>query len=316
MPKFSIFTPMGHLRMSREPSDGERLFEVGRSSLGSAFPATRGTGRTFAWLYAWAMTLATARQFIRRGGEQWDPRRTWELLDVQEAERGAIPHAGQSVADRRAALTRARKLPVVPSRTNVANALAEVLGSRFVAYIPTPRAQVVNWPTALGSSPMLLRRPTDRRSLARSLTPIATVGSPVTISIEQWAAGVGHELQARDVVVLEPENLDRAETCSITATGSGTITLTPTKAHAAGVAVLLAPFPAWLSSRRHALVLLADGYGLDPEARRLVQATLEKMSRAVSTWDIGEANAGGASAGPFKVGVGKLGATPIGLVTL
>ena len=111
MPRFSIFTPLGHLRFSRIPPLGKRLFDAGAASLGGGKPGTYAlTGRTFAWLYAWSMTLGTVAVFQERAGQQWDPVRVTDLLELQERERGSIPQAGWTIGQRRAQLARMRRL--------------------------------------------------------------------------------------------------------------------------------------------------------------------------------------------------------------
>ena len=123
-----------------------------------------------------------------------------------------------------------------------------------------------------------------------------------------------------DAVVIEPENKDRAERVTLAdafdSDGSVPYFLqfTPTKPHAAGVSILRAPFPFWAGTKRHSLVILSAEGAEDAESRRLAQWLMERYARATSTWDIAGANDDGVSAGPFTVGGGKLGVTPIGYV--
>lgn len=321
MPRFSIFTPLGHLRFSRIPPLGKRLFDAGAASLGGGKPGTYAiTGRTFAWLYAWSMTLATVAVFQERAGQQWDPARVTDLLDLQERERGSIPQAGWTIGQRRAQLARMRRLIQDVSANGVRGALAELLGAVFLAYVPTAKDDAVNWPSALGDSPMLLALPSLPRRVATLTSSIASVGSPVTVNYSERAAGVEWQLQKGDAVVIEPENPDRAERVTLTAAGDSDggppyfLSFTPTNPHAAGVSILRAPFPFWAGTKRHSLVILSAEGAEDAESRRLAQWLMERYARATSTWDIAGANDDGVSAGPFTVGGGKLGVTPIGYV--
>ncbi len=142
------------------------------------------------------------------------------------------------------------------------------------------------------------------------------------VNYEEREPGIEWTLTAGDVVVIEPENPDRAERVTLAdafdSDGSGPyfLQLTPTNPHAAGVSILRAPFPMWAGSKRHSLVILAEADAEDPETRRLAQWLMERYARGTSTWDIAGANVGDLTAGPFTVGGGKLGVTPIGLVTL
>ena len=327
MPRFSIFAPFGHLRFSRVPPIGQRLFDLGAEALGGGRPGTYAitradNGRTFAWLYAWAMTLGTVYLLEERAGRQWDPARVTDLLELQERERGSIPQAGWTVDQRQAQLARMRRLIQDVSANGLEGAMTELLGDAFLAYVPTAIADVVNFPPALGDSPMLLAEPTLPRRVASLLTPISTVGSSVIVNYAEREPGIEWTLTAGDVVVIEPENPDRAELVTLVdafdSDGSGPyfLQLTPANPHAAGVSILRAPFPMWAGSKRHSLVILAEADAEDPETRRLAQWLMERYARGTSTWDLAGANAGDLTAGPFTVGGGKIGVTPIGLVTL
>ena len=323
MPKLSIFTPIGHLKLSSEPSYGEQLFELGRSSLrgtGKGFSVPRD-GRTWAWLYAWAMTLASARILIERAGQQWDPLRTYEYLPIQEAERGSIPQAGWSIQQRRAQLVWMRELILSVSRTTVENKLREIAGDGVLAVIPTAKADITNWPESLGDSPMILARSDLPRALAKLSGTIASAGT-VTVEYERLAANIDFELQKGDVVVVEPDNDDRAERVEILSTTNGdgtgpyTATFVATNPHNKGTVLAKQPFPMWAGTKRHTLVVLTDEAAHDPQTRRFVQVVLERMSRGPSTWSIGGANDDNETAGPFLLGISEIGVTPIGAINL
>ena len=128
-------------------------------------------------------------------------------------------------------------------------------------------------------------------------------------------------MQKGDVVVIEPENPDRAERVTLTAAGDSDggppyyLTFTPTKPHAAGVSILRAPWPFWVGSKRHSLVVLSAADAEDPEMRRQAQWLMERYARATSTWDVAGAAEDG-TVGPFTVDGGKIGITPIGEVVI
>jgi len=81
--------------------------------------------------------------------------------------------------------------------------------------------------------------------------------------------------------------------------------------------MLLQPpeYPYWTSSKRHSLVVLTASAAADPEKRRKVHELMGRLARGVSTWDIAAESAPG-FAGPFRVGEGRLGMTPIGTVAV
>ncbi len=322
MPRFSKFTPLGHLRFSRIPAIGKRLFDAGAASLGGGRPgAYKIEGWTWARLYAWAMVLGTAHVLARRAAEQWNPERVTDLLEIQERERGSIPQAGWTIGQRRAQLARMRKLIQDVSANGLRTALSELLGDAFLAYAPTPKGSAVNWPEALGDSPQLLALPSLPRRVATLTSSIASVGAPVTVNYSERVEGLAWALQKGDVVVIEPENPDRAERVTLAAAGDSDggppyyLTFTPTKPHAAGVCILRAPWPFWVGSKRHSLVVLSAADAEDPEMRRRAQWLMERYARATSTWDVAGAAEDG-TVGPFTVDGGKIGITPIGEVVI
>jgi hypothetical protein len=112
-----------------------------------------------------------------------------------------------------------------------------------------------------------------------------------------------------------------AEVVTVTSTGISlgttdyrTLTATFTKPHPTGAVLLAGDWPYWHSTKRTALVVLSETAAEDPEARRKVNEQLARQAREVSRWQIAGGSSGGA--GPFKVGVGKLGVTPIGTIAL
>jgi hypothetical protein len=320
MPKFSIFTPLGHLKFSSAKPLGQQLFETGKAGFGTSFKIERGS-RVFAWLYAWSMSLATLKVRLDRAGKQWDPRFVYEYIDEYEGDRGIVPRPGQSFAERREELVWRRKLLPKPTRANVENMFHERIGAAFLAFLPTSKADVVNWPESLGESPMLLARANLPRALAKTKAPIASPGSQQWVFYERHSSGVEWELRDRDVVVIEPEVPDRAERVTVLAITAGdeagySIRVLPTKAHPAGATIARAPLPIWTGTKRRSLVVLSAEGAEDPEIRRRAHEVLERMLRATSTWDLAGANEDGESAGPFTVGGGKLGVTPIGYFEL
>lgn len=325
--KFSIFTPLGHFKFSRLPPLGQRIFNQGAAALGDGRPGAyrieRADGqRTFAWLYAWAMTLASAQILQERAAAQWDPAGVTDMLAVQEAERGSIPQAGWTIGQRREQLQRMRRLIQDVSRNGIKTALEALLPGVFLAYVPTPVADVVNWPTGLGDQPMLLAPATLPRRVATLTSPVTSTGTALFVNYEQRAEGIEWQLQRGDRVVIEPENNERAEMVTLADAFDSDggppyfLRLSCQHPHAAGVSILRAPWPMWTGSKRHSLVVLTAEMALDPESRRLVNWLMERMARATSTWDIAADNGDGLTAGPFKVEEGMIGVTPIGEVTL
>lgn len=321
-----MFAPLGHFKLSAEPAPAEVLFRSGAAAFGAGRPgafAVRRPERTFAWLYAWAMTLASALVIQEQAAAEWDPRRTYNLIGVNERERGVIPRAGWSIRQRREQLQRARRLIMNVARAGVENELRDLLGDDFRSYRPTPKAEIVNWPVNLSDQPMYLSRPDVPRKVAYLTSPVVTLGSSQIVTIDEHTPSIEWRIMERDVIIIEPDNDARAERVFVEAAGDSdggppyTLQITPTKPHPAGSIVYRGPWPLWTGSKRHSLVVLSAAGAADLETRRAANLRMETLARGVSTWDLAGANADDATkAGPFRVGVGLIGSTPIGEVSL
>lgn len=340
MPLFSAFTPFGMLAFSSKPSHAEAFYrsmvralgnEPGSSEAHGTISTAPGT-RMDAKLYADAMAFARARYQLERAGNQVLPTRLTELLAVREREWGVVPSPIATDDERRAAVAAQYLLPRGAARNEVATLLSTLLGDDFVAYRPTPKAEAVVYPSALGDQPQNLQRASIPRKLIRLTEPVTTgLGAPQYVRYERFVADPNpsaplHSLSVGDTVVLDPGNLDLVERATVTALDfdeptEGTVfavfQATLTKPHVTGTVGTTAPWPFWASTKRHNLIVLSPSAALDPEKRRRVHAVLGKVLRGVSTWNLaGEASAGSATTGPFTVGGGMLGVTTIGSINL
>lgn len=329
MPYLSEFTPLGHLELGSDPAPGERFFEALKASLGGQYSTEPGS-RMDGHLYAQAMGLADELVTLERAGAQADPHRVYENLPAREGEYGLVPAPGDTIPARRRALAARMLLPGGASRVNVEAALRELLGDDFVAYRPTPKTEAAVHPPSLGDQPMNLQPATAARKLIRLTRKITTgLGAPQLALYERVVPLPAHVkdapvLLAGDKLVVHPESdalMERVEVL-----WSGVVILSESsyalgftavfdRPHPAGVVGTTAPFPYWVSTKRQSLVVLRAGAAADPEKRRRVHELMRRIARGVSTWSIAAASAPG-FAGPFKLGVGKLGSTPIGTVAI
>jgi len=333
MPKLSRFSPCGMLTLSSQPSHAEQIYKALVASQGDAYRDGKGqlNPRQEARLYAQAMGLARARYALLAAGNQQFARHAWDLLPVQEREHGLIPRPGETLGERRGALAARMLLPAGASQTNVENALRELLGDDFVAYRPTPASEAALYPANLGDQPMLLQPPEVARKLCRLEQVIATgLGAPQEVAysdvLDPKPTATGAEVLAvGDRVLVEPENDALAEVVTVEAARvvifseiddyQIRFTATFTKPHQAGAVLTTAPYPYWTSTKRHSLVVLTASAAADPETRRKVNELMSRLARGVSTWDIAAESAPGV-AGPFRVGEGRLGITPMGTVAI
>ncbi|MGN6107659.1 MAG: hypothetical protein ACTHU0_21295 [Kofleriaceae bacterium] len=282
--------------------------------------------------YAQAMGFATILLTWRRAHEQGFVSTVYDNLTIREREYGVTPPASDTIPERRQVLRAMRRLPNGGTRSNVEQALSDLLGDDFLGFLPVPMEAAALWPAAIGDQPMNLQRSTIARKLVTIDTSISIgLGSPQTViytgvrpehptladAVELGdAASV---LKVGDKLVVHPENntfceVVEVEAIDVQVTSETTfdlkITATFNNPHPAGVLATTMPFPMWSSTKRHNLVALSEDAIIDPEKVRKTHLLLRRMLTGVSTWNVV------AGLGPFRVGEGKLGATPIGTIEI
>jgi len=333
MPLLSAFAPLGMLAMSSAPSHAERFYDAMVADItnpadGKPAMAVTSGSRMDGFIYAAAMQMARARYALEHAGAEIRPTCVTESIAKREDEYGAAPTDGDNLKTRRAVLAARRLLPLGCAQTNVESALIELLGEDFLAYLPTPLEDKVNWPLAIADQPMNLQRADIPNVLLRTVDSVSG-GVPGSLTIRYDAldpattvtslrVGIG------DKVVVDAGNPDFAEVVTVTDTdivaGSPayrTLTGVFTQPHPAGAVCVVGDWPYWHSTKRTSLVILAEAAAEDQETRRKVNDLMGRMAREVSRWAIagGSGSYGvGGSAGPFKIGVGKIGVTPLGTV--
>lgn len=328
MPKFSAFTRLGHLRLSKAPTDAEKIYRSIARSYGDQVSMDRGS-RFDATAYATAMGVARARLTLKHAWKQRLAATASEHLASEEREHGIVPGRNDTLEERRAVLAARKKVPQGASRAAVEMALRELLGDDYIYYYTTKPAGLGASPANLGDQPMNLQLPSVQRKLGRLLQPIATTGVSFVVGYEVsaqaptvTASGVAPtELAVGDVVVVGAGRNGIEERVTVTSTFRTDETTTYprfaatfTKPHSAGEFVTTMPFPMWLSNQRHNVIVVTTAVAENLERRRTINELLRRMLRAESTWDIVDVTSA-TTAGPFKIGEGKLGITPLGTVT-
>jgi hypothetical protein len=319
MPLLSRFTPMGMLSLSSRPSHAETIFRALKRSQGDAYASG---GPHEAKLYAQAMGLARGQYALERAGNQQFPESATDFFEILEREHGITPRAEDTMAERTAELKARQLLPGGASQTNVENALAELLGEDFVAYRPTTTTEMVLYPANLGDSPMNLAPPEVVRKRLVITPAISTgLGAPQQVEyIETKTEAEDAQLLAHvgDVLVVGP-GTSTEERVTVTAVTSAVdaeyLTATFTKPHPPETLAITAPYPMWMSTKRHSLVVLTAVAAADPEKRRRVHDLMRRIARAVSTWDIVAESEPG-QAGPFLLDESPMDVTPFEAVTL
>lgn len=282
--------------------------------------ANRGNGEYFsddpssnvaARDYANAMAFARARYTVERAGNQFRPLKAVEMLPALEWEYGITPGPRDTIRQRQATVAAAAKIARGASGENVRTVLTELLGDDFLAYIPTSYLDATLSPGApedVGNWVL----PGTPGSVYRLIDPVSVIGSPLSVAIE-LVSGADTPLIKDQKVVLDFEVSHRTEAVTVTVGGATSFQATFSHPHDPGTLLTTKRAPNQYSTKRHNLVLLSASAMADAEKRRKTNLALRKLLRGVSTWSLAEGEAG--TAGPFTVGGGKIGRTPIGSVT-
>lgn len=328
MPLLSAFTQLGHLVLSSDPSDAENIYDSIVKSYGGQVNVDEGSYFE-AEAYATAMGVAAARSALRNAWNQKKAATVYEHIVDQEQAYGIVPSRFDTLEERRAVLGARKKVPAGASRAAVETALQALLGDDFIAYRTTKPLEIVNSPAALGDQPMNLQLPTVRRKLGRLLGPVTTIATPFTVGYEEIAqvavvttAGIqATDLSVGDVIVVGAglNGIEERVTVLTTYRPDETtpyprFAATFTKAHDAGEVFTTQPFPVWKGNQRHNVLIVSARAASDAETRRKINELWRRMLRVSSTWTIADTTSA-TTAGPFQVGIGKIGITPIGTVT-
>lgn len=140
MPKLSAFTPTGMLKLSGAPSRAEVLYRSLVSALsgknGGGFDMSQGT-RMEVWAYAMAKCLARAAYAVERAGNQRTPLKASDLLPLLERAYLVVPSPGETRPERAATLAAIDALSGGGRFSDLASMLRSLLGSEFLALVPT-----------------------------------------------------------------------------------------------------------------------------------------------------------------------------------
>lgn len=310
MPHCSAWTPCGLLTLSDEKPLAQAIYESSAAAYGGQISTEEGS-RLDAHLYAQAIGLAAASATIQHAAAQAFPSGLLEMLPVRERELQIVPGPTDTVAERRAVVAARRRLPLPPTRTNIENALRDVLGDDFLELRTTSAAGAFVWPASASATQLHFAAPNAPIKYARladAVTPGARTVPYQSVSLPMSPQPApSPDILVDDVLLVDPENSARSETVTVTAANAGAFTATFTQAHDEGCLATTASLPQWQSSKRASLIIVSASAARDPVKRAKVDDIMRRMARAVSTWSI-------TSGGPFKVGRGRLGVTTIGAI--
>ncbi len=320
--RLSCFTPLGLLELSGREAKAKSIYRAMVAAHGGQFDMTPGESHQEAKCFATAIARARADKALARAHQQAYAARVDELLPVREQEFGIVPPWNATFTERRAEVVRRRARPDIWNQVRIAAALQELIGDDFIAYRPTPLADADRWPAALGDQPQNLQLPSVARKLIRITQPITVgLGAPQAVTYELVSTPQSPDqegdadLIAGDSVVVEPEIFGITETVVVAAVTGATFTATFDKPHTTDCLGSTAPYPKWVTTKRHNLVIVTPAAAIDAQIRRSIDTAMRRMVRASSTWDIVD-SADGLVTGSFVIGTSLIGSHTITSVTI
>lgn len=332
--KYSLFTPKGLHEYRGGKPIAEVIYDTA-TSLWAERPADQANlcvepgSLVDLFCFTLARSLARAHVSARKLNGERHPTGAYYLLADLEREYGLRPSHGDTLQSRRASLGDAFRAPRGCTRPELEAQLQEALGAdyRGVRVPDYGSGEVAAWPADLGDQPQLLLLPTVRRKLARLAQPIST-----GLGVEQEVEYVPVDptptdddpkpLMPGDKLVVEPENLHRAEVVEVveSAVSGGVHTFTAVfdGAHEPDAWLGQLPFPAWTSTQRVVLVPLDPELAQDPLTVGIVDAKLRRILTDVTTWYVCPLSSA-TTVGPWTIGdpvLGLLGKNPLGTLTV
>ncbi|WP_394849715.1 hypothetical protein LZC95_19960 [Pendulispora brunnea] len=314
MPRFSCFAPFGMLDFSSRATHTESIYRSMVASLRDGIDQSPGSPDE-AETYADAMSIARALYTLNRAENSTDPQRATELLPELERDYDVRPGPYDDLHARRTRLAALGRLPRGPTYVNVRAALAELLGDDFRAYLLVADGVTV---PALDELPAVTRfqRGDAPPKFAQLIDPVTDLGIPLRVAYAPLE-GLGGDTNfaTGESILVSAEGTSQVERVTVSEPATGSFMATFRRAHDRGSLLTTMDFPAWCSTQRTALVVLAPRSAYDPERRRQVHELLRRMVRGVSTWAIvapSSVTETEAVVGPWRLPA-MLGATVLGV---
>ncbi len=307
MPRFSAFNST---RFTSKPSYEEQIYREMVKALGSGENYSIDfDSLVAARLYANAMAFGRCKHEIERQGQQFRPTKALENLPSLEREYGLVRGRRASIAQRRADLVAAARLPRGASRNNVESVLRELFGSEFLAYVTTP----TNEATVSPASPETVGvydPPGSQRAVFELLQAVAVTGQPKAIQV-RLLAGNQQVLRQGSRAAVDPGDYGRREAVTIDAVTqingtTFTIKATFVRPHNKGTVLAMGRSANQYTSKRLNTFVMSDNAASAAKSRRRLHQAARQLLRSISTWEVIDRS------GPFTVEGGRTEITTIG----
>jgi len=308
--QLSAFAPFGGIVFSSAPSEASQIYDAQQTALGPAFQGEVDSAET----YADAMCFGVAKRQLIAAGQQDDPDNATYLLDPLEKDYRIFPLSTASEHDRRATL-KAAILARNGSYASVVTAgLTNILGSLFIHWRPMNygASEVTSNTTYPAFSPPPTVPFKLIKTLDRIFPGLRMVGY-VRVQDDGNPILIGEKI----MIDAGANGIEEAVTVIGTYAYGGLFWLFAmfVNTHEPNVYGCTSPFVRWNCNQRHSMVVVDTSVLSNPFLLNQVHEFMRKTMPVVSTWIVcNETSAG--YVGPFNVGQGLIGQTPINNVAL
>jgi hypothetical protein len=284
MPLFSAFTPFGHFAFSSKPSHGESIYKTLRNNFGDVFGTDFDSNLEQARLYAQAMCLASSQYQLDRAANNRKPLTATELLGALERDYQVVPPPKATLHERRVYLAALQRISRGNRREAMEDALRTLLGSDFIEYRTTRRADIVATPGSVGV-PGVFLGPGAKKKVFSIDVAISTVGFAFPLTVPITSLGGTDAPTVGEIYCVDPDPRRSIDQISIEGVGPGTITTRFTQPHEPGC-LAVRPHPYWSSNQRVDTVVVTMAAATNTETRRKIDELMARAVRGVSTWQI------------------------------
>ena len=273
--------------------------------------------------FALAYLLARIDWYLTKAGNQRNVQWATDLLPLREDDFLATPGAHDTIFQRGQRLAAIRLLPGGANQSNIANMLANAIGSSFVKLRVVANAErATDLPTSVFRPAGVLPK------FLQLVVPLAVTGGSVLIGYGNLDPTITQPvlLSVGDVVTVQGENKAVAEVVTVTSVvtlaapvyyGATPVTqffgATFQNSHDVGATVTTMNYPRWSSTQCFLYVEVTPASASDPVTRARVDHVMEQVTRGWCGW--ATVAASGGILGPHTINVSGLGTATIGGVT-
>jgi len=303
MSQWSNFAPFGEFAFSGTDSESEKIYNAQTKALGPAFEGAVGEAET----YADSMCFGAARLQLQAAGAQDDPTQVSYLIDALESDWRVFSAPGATIGERRAALAFAMASATGSFTAAVTAGLTVLLGSLFVHFRPMDR-DILDEVSSNTTFP--IHSPPVGTAIKSIVITTAIMPGVLTVNYTR-VIDDGNGIFPGEQVVVNPGVNGMEDVVEVTASTPTTFTATFTLPQDANIPARTGPYTRWTSNQRHSLVVVDESVLTNNTLLVRTHEYMRRVMPSVSTWIVCAETIPGV-VGPFTVGQGLIGQTPLG----